>query len=162
MQKIILLGSICFTLLIADAASATTYYVSVGGSDLDAGTSSQPWRTLARAASAVAPGDTVLVQPGVYDEYVQFTHSGTAESPITVKANGAVTNSGNFAIKASYFTLDGFEHTAQGTYAYYGPIWFYDTGVSNVWIINNKFHDNPPKIGPGAVVDFQSNSGFSN
>ena len=161
MQRIVLFGGVCLLLLAANVASAGTYYVSVAGSDLNTGATSQPWRTIAKAASSVAPGDTVLVQPGIYDELVYFKSSGAPAKPITFRASGAVTNRGNFAVQASYNVIDGFEFDDRGTNAFYGPVWFAGTGISNVWVINNKFHD-IKKIYPNAVIDFQSNGGFSN
>lgn len=160
-QRVVFLLSACLLLAGANLACASNYFVSLGGSDLNAGGTNAPWRTIARAAAAVSPGDTVLVQSGIYDELVYFNNSGSAANPITFRANGAVTNRGNFALQASYTTIDGFEFDDGGTNGFYGPVWFGRSGVSNVWVINNKFHD-IKNIYPGAVIDFMSNSGFSN
>src|SRR5689334_18773295 len=49
-------------------ASAATYYVSTTGNDSNAGSQSSPFRHLSKAAaSATAPGDTVIVMNGTYD-----------------------------------------------------------------------------------------------
>src|ERR1035441_985059 len=70
MQRTGFFAWICLILSIVAGASASTYYVSPGGSDLNTGTTSQPWRSINYAGSAVAAGDTVLVQPGIYDERI--------------------------------------------------------------------------------------------
>jgi parallel beta-helix repeat protein len=64
-------------------AAAATYYVSPSGSDGNSGTSAQPWRTVQKAANAVAAGDTVMVKAGTYYERVQINVNGTASQPIT-------------------------------------------------------------------------------
>ncbi|MDQ1811862.1 DUF1565 domain-containing protein [Massilia sp. CCM 9210] len=51
-------------------------YVSPHGSDDNAGTDTRPFRTLARAARAVAPGVTVFVAPGTYSGGIRTTASG--------------------------------------------------------------------------------------
>jgi hypothetical protein len=64
-----------------------TFYVAVSGHDVDPGTARQPWRTLERAATAVGPGDVVKVGPGMYEEDVHLTTSGTRQSPIEFAAD---------------------------------------------------------------------------
>ena len=64
----------------------TAYYVSPQGNDANPGTLTRPWRTLSRAAERVAPGDTVYVHGGVYQEAVDFSTSGTGEYPIKILA----------------------------------------------------------------------------
>lgn len=162
MQKIVSFAQICLLLLLAQAASAATYSVSVAGSDVNTGTTNQPWRTIAKAASAVAPGDTVLVQPGLYDELVIFSSGGTAINPITFSANGPVTNRGTWYIQASYLTFNGFDHDYGGTNIYYTPMLFGKRGATNVWVINNKFHDMPVVTYPFAAIDFETSQGHTN
>src|SRR5690606_36365872 len=41
-----------------------TYYVSPTGSDLNPGTESQPWRTMAQAAKLAQRGDTIIFEDG--------------------------------------------------------------------------------------------------
>ncbi|HZE20833.1 MAG TPA: hypothetical protein VE082_02175, partial [Desulfobaccales bacterium] len=45
----------------SQAHAGRTFYVAVSGHDTGPGTAKQPWRTLGRAAAAVAPGDVVRV-----------------------------------------------------------------------------------------------------
>jgi hypothetical protein len=84
------------------------YYVSTSGNDNNPGTSSQPWRTIQKAASSMGPGSTVIVLIGDYPERVQVTRSGTSGSPIAFKAQGTVTMHG-FTVHADYISLIGFD-----------------------------------------------------
>jgi hypothetical protein len=66
-------------LLAATAALAADYHVATGhpaAADTNPGTAERPWKTLSRAASAVKPGDTVHVHPGVYRETVTLEGRG--------------------------------------------------------------------------------------
>ena len=80
-----------------DRVLLSTYYVSTGGNDANAGHSlSAPFRSIQRAASVARPGDTVLIRGGTYRETVKPANSGTSSARITFKPyNGeAVTISG--------------------------------------------------------------------
>ena len=74
----------------------STYYVSTGGSDSNAGSLARPFRTIQRAANLAQPGDTVLVRAGTYRETVRPLRSGSGSKPITFAAynNEKVTVSG--------------------------------------------------------------------
>jgi hypothetical protein len=118
--------ALALLLLISGSASAATYYVSNSGLDTNAGTLLLPWKTINHAMGIVAPGDTVLVQPGTYtDTYSTISYgirvftSGTAGSPITLKSivrGGAIVDGTGetgreycfYLDGVSYFTLDGF------------------------------------------------------
>ncbi len=67
----------------AQAATGNTYYVANNGNDSNPGTLSQPWRTITKAASTAAAGDTVYITPGMYRENVTFTRSGSPDAQIT-------------------------------------------------------------------------------
>ena len=74
-------------------SSGATFYVAPDtGSDSNAGTTREaPWETLAHAASSVAPGDTVLLEPGTYPAGTSITVRGEPDAPITIAADeGAV------------------------------------------------------------------------
>ena len=43
----------------------------------------KPFLTIQRAANIALPGDTILVQPGIYRERVSPIKGGTATAPIT-------------------------------------------------------------------------------
>ena len=45
-----------------------SYYVATTGSDTNAGTSAEPWRTIQHAVSTVPAGATINVATGVYNE----------------------------------------------------------------------------------------------
>lgn len=85
----------------------TTYYVRVGGSDSNAGTSAgAAWATVGKAlgASGISSGDTVYIGPGLYREAVTVSmtaatvttsvigdvdgsHTGDPAGPVTMTAN---------------------------------------------------------------------------
>lgn len=87
-----------FTLLLAAAAgsspvaAAGTYYVdgsSPACSPTGPGTEAQPYCTISDAVNVRAqPGNTILVKRGVYREQVTIRASGTAGSPIVLRATG--------------------------------------------------------------------------
>lgn len=80
-----LLVSMCF----AWPGYALTYVVdAITGSDTASGSFSAPFRTLVKAAEvAVAPGDEVLVRPGVYTGTIQVQGVGTAQAPIVFRSS---------------------------------------------------------------------------
>jgi parallel beta-helix repeat protein len=62
-------------------------FVAPTGSDSNDGRSgATPFKTIACAARAAAPGDVVTIRGGTYQEYVVVETSGTAERPITFEA----------------------------------------------------------------------------
>lgn len=59
---------VCWVLLLpVPLVRAAEYFVSTTGSDLNAGTESSPFASLARAQQAVGAGDTVWIRGGVYE-----------------------------------------------------------------------------------------------
>ncbi len=72
--------------ILAPGAGAATYYVAENGSDGAPGTLAAPWRTIQRAANAVAAGDTVYVRTGTYAERVVMVSSGAPGAEITFAA----------------------------------------------------------------------------
>lgn len=76
---------------------AATYYVAMDGDDdANPGTMDHPWRTIQKAASTLAAGDTVYVRAGTYTEHVQALNSGNSGAEITYSnhANETVTIDG--------------------------------------------------------------------
>jgi hypothetical protein len=67
-------------------AVAAEYRVSPGGDDGGSGRSEAPWKTLNHAVRQLKPGDTLLVDDGVYRESVSLTSGGTKDAPITIVA----------------------------------------------------------------------------
>ncbi len=101
----------------AQQAPGHTYYVSTGGADGNDGSSAHPWRTIQFGAAQLAPGDTLLIEPGVYHEIhgITVNHGGTALAPVTFKADGAgviIDKSGSsrdafYITYADYVVVDG-------------------------------------------------------
>ena len=100
-----------------------TYYVSISGNDNNPGTFSQPWRTINKAARTVIAGDTVYIRAGTYNEWVDFSRSGTSNSPISFLAypnENPVVDGNNYTIPSieygpllklsgEYITISGLE-----------------------------------------------------
>ncbi|MCC6491124.1 MAG: right-handed parallel beta-helix repeat-containing protein, partial [Candidatus Hydrogenedentes bacterium] len=86
-----------------------TYYVSPGGSDTNDGSVDHPWVTLQRAAESLGAGDVLNIATGVYEGDVDFTNSGTAEAPISVKGESRESTIVNGHVQlsqgVSYFDL---------------------------------------------------------
>ena len=61
-------------------------YVAPDGNDANPGSLKQPFRTLAKAAAALQPGDTCILRGGVYREVLRPGCSGTAAQPIVFQA----------------------------------------------------------------------------
>ena len=103
---------------VASPTHAATFYVSVAGSNSNSGSATKPWATIQYAANVALPGDTVIVQPGIYAG-AKFSRSGLATARIVfVGKPGAVinqpgpfnSNGDNLWIRnAHYITLTGFE-----------------------------------------------------
>ncbi len=107
-----------------------TYHVSPTGSDSNPGSEARPFRTIQKAADSVKPGDTVLVDDGVYtysgpnDCYgkvvVCVSRGGVADNWVVFRSKnkwGAKIDGGNgeagagFGVRggASYVRIHGFE-----------------------------------------------------
>ena len=79
------LFALAFIALSPGSAAARDYHVSTAGSDAGRGTAAAPFRTIAKAAAAMKPGDTCIVGKGLYFETVR-PPSGTEGKPITFRA----------------------------------------------------------------------------
>lgn len=87
-MKTILLSAATM-LLVGNVATAATWHVATTGNDAAAGTDTAPWRTIQRAADAVAPGDTVIIHAGTYTGFLVRAR-GTQAQPIAFVADGDV------------------------------------------------------------------------
>lgn len=97
---------------------APVRFVSPAGDDArDGRTPSTAWRTIAKAAAATLPGDTVYVMPGTFAEVVTISLRGTADKPIDFKTHGRgeVVIDGNgrgepgvALVNATHLSLHGF------------------------------------------------------
>ena len=94
-----------------------TCYVSNSGDDAADGRSvGTAWRSLRKACFEAGPGDTVLVQPGVYRDRFAPLSSGTRDRRVTFRADGGevlIDGGGVLVpfvvlIDKNYVTFDGF------------------------------------------------------
>lgn len=75
-------------LLAASTAAADEYFVSPTGDDSATGVSrSVPFATIAKGIEVLKPGDTLTILPGEYFESVNAKITGTADAPITIRAD---------------------------------------------------------------------------
>ena len=90
MNTIIKIHIICALLLIAfaGAAFAAEFYASPNGSPSGDGSIDNPWdlQTAIKQPASVKPGDTIWLRGGTYAGRFTSTLTGTAESPIKVRA----------------------------------------------------------------------------
>ena len=88
LQRSLLQGVLALALATSLAVGAD-YHVDrrhPAASDDGPGTPAKPFASIARAAKAVRPGDSVLIHSGVYREGVVVSASGTAQRPIVFRA----------------------------------------------------------------------------
>jgi hypothetical protein len=79
-------ATLTFTTASAPAA-AVSYFVAADGDDTRTGLSrEQAFRTIARAASRVGPGDTVYIAGGTYAETVRLRATGAIDRPISFRS----------------------------------------------------------------------------
>ena len=57
---------VVLVLALKQSANATTYYISLQGSDSNSGTQGSPWVSLQHAIQVAGGGDTVLMRGGIY------------------------------------------------------------------------------------------------
>jgi hypothetical protein len=115
------------------ASAQMTRYVSPNGDDANTGTESQPFRTIQKAANVVNPGDTVIVEDGVYTgtgagtscasnsrPVVCLTRGGTPSAWVTIRARNVggaqidgqrniSTDGFRFIGGANYIRIEGFD-----------------------------------------------------
>ena len=83
------LAGLGLALALHSSLLAATYEVAQQhpqASDDGSGTAEHPWKTIAKAAEKVAPGDLVVIRGGTYRERVVVKSSGTAQAPIRFEA----------------------------------------------------------------------------
>lgn len=120
--------AVCAPFPASGAAQVPAYSVSPNGSDRNSCSAQAPCREITRALALVKPGSgaTILVADGQYQGFTVNGVKGTAEAPVTVKAQGknaviAARDSardrvrGNINIvDSAYITIDGLR-TFDGT-----------------------------------------------
>jgi len=146
--KIALLAFI--SLMALQAFGQTTRYVSPTGSDANPGTAALPFQTIGKAASIVNPGDTVVVENGIYHEALNLTRGGTANAYVTFLSQakwGAVLDGNNNTLAeavqftASYIRFQGFEVRNYGISSSGGDAFSNYPGGQFIDIAQNHIHD---------------------
>jgi hypothetical protein len=111
----------------------TNFYVSTSGSNSNNGSSGSPWATIAYAVTKAAPGVTINVAPGTYNETADiaintggsasggyFILKSTTAGGAVINGSGVTVGTGGYAYglinigntsNVSYVTVDGFEVT---------------------------------------------------
>jgi hypothetical protein len=77
---------IIFAILFSVSSYGTTYYVAPNGSNSNAGTENQPWRTIQKAADNMIAGDIVYMKAGIYNERIIPKNSGSVNNYIVYSA----------------------------------------------------------------------------
>ena len=96
-------------LFIAAPGLAKTFYVSTAGNDSNPGTLAEPFLTIQHAADIVDPGDSVVVEDGVYSNAAQ---SGTGSSLVNLTRGGTASNYITFTSQNKWgAVLDGLNNT---------------------------------------------------
>jgi hypothetical protein len=97
-------------------AYAAEYYVAPTGSDSNAGTLSQPFKTITGNVWRLQPGDTMYLRAGVYAEAITINKSGQPGQPITFKAYqneqpvlANVSGQAIYVYDKDYITFDGID-----------------------------------------------------
>jgi hypothetical protein len=145
-------------------AMGMRYYVSTAGSDSNPGTEALPFRTIQKAVDIINPGDTVLVDDGVYTmgtpspacssdtAVVCVTRGGTPNNWVVIKSknkwgakidgqNNRVQNGFRFPTSAaSFIRIEGFDVYGMGNNGSASGFEIFG-GSHDLQIVGNKIHD---------------------
>ena len=115
------------------------YYVEASAVKNGNGSRETPFRTIGEAARIARPGDTVIVGPGIYREYVDPANGGTQEHPIVYRSErkGGAHITGAEPVK-NWEKLEGNVWMARipnGVFGEYNP---FETLVAGDWYIALK------------------------
>jgi hypothetical protein len=150
----------------AQLHAQTLFYVSPAGIDSNPGSELQPFRTIQRAASLVNPGDTVIVEDGIYTgvgtgtscasaysrPVVCLARGGTATAWVTFKARhiggaridglgNTSTDGFRFLANANYIRVEGFEVYGVGNASGSASGFELFNGGHDVVLRHNDIHD---------------------
>lgn len=160
------------SLFFAGNLFAGSYYVAVSGNNNNTGTKEQPWKTIQFAVDNVVPGDTVLVESGIYNERVTFHQSGRAGEMITLKnaANALPVLDGTGLdgnqpalikiVDKKYIVIRGFEIRNLTSRQFASGIWVIGS-AHHIEIRKNKIHhiiDPNPDGGCHGVAFYGTNA----
>ena len=109
-KKSSLLGTLV-SLALALPSFGATYYVATTGNNANTGQPSSPWRDIGYAAARVAPGDTVRVQAGTYEQRISISIGGNSGNWVNFLAEGRVVCRGFDLIGVNFVRIIGFEIT---------------------------------------------------
>jgi hypothetical protein len=132
------------------APPASNWYVAKTGSDSNSGTSADPFLTIGHAAGVVNPGDTVIVESGIYQESLNLTRGGTSSAYVTFESQtplGAVLDGNNNTLQegvefaANHITFKGFEVRSYGLAVGGGDGFSNFNGGQFIDIAQNFIHD---------------------
>ncbi len=155
--KICVMFIMLFILSMNTKAIGQPYYVDPNGDDNNPGTLAEPWQTIQKAANTLAPGDTVYVRGGVYNEKVTVNVSGTADNgyitfrnyedevPILDGTGLPVPDSSNgmfLIVDQYYIIIEGFEiRNYRASTPYIIPVGIHIRGEAhNIKLKNNNIH----------------------
>ena len=115
-------------LLTTGGARAASYYAAPSGNDSNPGTEAAPFKTLAKGASVLAPGDTLFARAGTYaEEFYNGIPGGTSwtqpvtlanypgEKPVIQPPPGAGRVFSFASSNVSYVVVEGFVLDAKNT-----------------------------------------------
>ena len=117
------------------------YYVDCKAALCGDGRKERPFRSIQEAADIALPGDEVLVEPGVYREYVRPRHAGRADARITyrsVEPRGAVITGAEPVTDWTPYegAADGKVYTARIPNALFGGFNPYTVRVRGDWFVD--------------------------
>jgi len=136
-----MLSSAVFLLIEPVSAHAATFYVATTGNDSSPGTSSQPFRTIARGVSLLNAGDTLYIRSGTWTEQINLSSkSGSPGNYITIAAYpGDVVT---FATSSYPFAITGTYSPSNAYFIFEGLILDgVNSGNQYYWTIGNGSHD---------------------
>jgi hypothetical protein len=144
-------------------SGGVTYYVSMSGSDANPGTPAQPFLTIQHAADLVNPGDTVIVDDGVYTysgtnycspvkTVVCATRGGMAGNWVVFRSknrwgakidgqSNSVANGWTFQSNAGYVQVEGFEFYGMGSSGGSSSAIEAYNGGHDINLVGNHIHD---------------------
>jgi hypothetical protein len=152
LKSTIMLFALFFVCLFDKPGLTKNIYVSPSGNDAGNGSDSSPYKTIAKSATALSAGDTVLVSGGVYSERnITPNNSGTGNAMIVFKPkpnSGSVTirhpatsysdNTPVFSLSnKSFIWIEGFRFSGFK----YGKASIYINGGQGNVVIDNRFED---------------------
>ena len=79
-KQAIFIAACMFVVFCGKGVCAREIYVAIMGTDLSSGDKNSPLLTINKAAQIAKPGDTVIVLPGTYREWVKPVRGGTSEN----------------------------------------------------------------------------------